>query len=94
MPIRQTKTMLVGPICLFLFWCLTLDAMGHSTFLPHHVDDFSLQQRIDWRQTVVIATIVFVFALGLFIYLVISGLPNEDEQQFNQTDNSIENNNK
>ncbi len=68
-------------------------AIGHSTFLPHHADDFSLQQRVDLRKTVVIATIVFVLALVLFIYLAVSGLPTEDEQS-DRTDDSMQNDNK
>ena len=68
-------------------------AIGHSTFLPHHTDDFSLQQRVDLRKTVVIATIVFVLALVLFIYLAVSGLPTEDKQ-YDRTDDSMQNDNK
>ena len=64
-------------VLVFQFGTLILSVKGHDTSLPHHADDFSLDQRAELRTTVILATIIFVIMMGVFIYLAVRNLPEE-----------------
>jgi len=78
----------ISLVFVFQFGILILSVKGHDTSLPHHAEDFSLDQRVELRTTVVLATIIFVIMIGAFIYLAVRNLPEES----GEVDDSSHNN--